>query len=540
MGIPFYFKHLITRSPHILTPLEAFGPCDRLFLDFNCIIHQCAASVTVPPELGEEVLAHAIVSKCIQQVESMIDLVKPRRELIIAVDGVCPYAKMIQQRNRRYLAMWRAKKASSQTNVSLWNSNCATPGTTFMNTLDANLHAHTWPKNIKVTVSDSSCQGEGEHKIFEMIHQTLDPAKKTMDIVYGLDADLILRAMISRNAENIILMRESHVVDLKMAQTTPYVGLHVNRLCDALYHNVVDSYALTSHVFNRRRFLLDYAMLMTLLGNDFVPALTYLRIKDGGIHNLVNAYMTVYGEINTHLILEEDREHPIHTLFLSLLLKYLSKQESANIQACIDQHQRKRPPPPSPTCRDTALDYFPLFHKPPIHINTQDPQWKVQYYTYFHRVPSEQVALATRHICRDYFAGLLWVHSYYVRFEVDMFWAYEHTYSPTIDDLASYVSLNHEFAVKETKLVASSRDPPEINSEMQLLMVLPSCNAHLLPAHLRSIMTDIRLGCVQYYPTEFQLETALRTYLWECRARLPPFSLPHLYRVYKAQSFNGS
>ena len=43
MGIPFYYKHLIIKEQKKL--LVNIHDCDRLFLDFNSIIHTCVGEV---------------------------------------------------------------------------------------------------------------------------------------------------------------------------------------------------------------------------------------------------------------------------------------------------------------------------------------------------------------------------------------------------------------------------------------------------------------------------------------------------------------
>ena len=41
MGIPFYFKSMISRFPDIIK--TSHMRCNNLYLDFNCVIHMCAA-----------------------------------------------------------------------------------------------------------------------------------------------------------------------------------------------------------------------------------------------------------------------------------------------------------------------------------------------------------------------------------------------------------------------------------------------------------------------------------------------------------------
>ena len=166
-----------------------------------------------------------------QAVEMVFSIVRPRRVLYMAIDGVAPRAKMNQQRTRRFksaieaaendeiVEQLRAEFASRgkpvppqfSTDRVRFDSNCITPGTPFMEKVALSLRYFIARKlnedvgwrGVKVILTDSNVPGEGEHKIMEFIrHQraqkNYDP--NTSHVVYGLDADLIMLGLATHEA----------------------------------------------------------------------------------------------------------------------------------------------------------------------------------------------------------------------------------------------------------------------------------------------------------------------------------------------------
>ena len=85
-------------------------------------------------------------------IDRIFSMIRPRRLLYLAIDGVAPRAKMNQQRSRRFRAAQKPVKAGTKGGIATWNdwkgdecpeedvlklplisiSNCITPGTPFM------------------------------------------------------------------------------------------------------------------------------------------------------------------------------------------------------------------------------------------------------------------------------------------------------------------------------------------------------------------------------------------------------------------------
>ena len=77
---------------------------DNLYLDLNSIVHNCIH--------GNDSKRHERISKLtdfeevwadiMRAIDEIVHTVKPRKLILLAVDGVAPRAKMNQQRARRF------------------------------------------------------------------------------------------------------------------------------------------------------------------------------------------------------------------------------------------------------------------------------------------------------------------------------------------------------------------------------------------------------------------------------------------------------
>lgn len=117
----------------------------------------------------------------------MTDIVKPKKILFMAIDGVAPRAKLNQQRARRFRSAQdreecinKARHNGETVDESLmFDSNCITPGTEFMEKVSRALKYFIRKKikedplwrGLKVIFSGHDVPGEGEHKIMQFIRE---------------------------------------------------------------------------------------------------------------------------------------------------------------------------------------------------------------------------------------------------------------------------------------------------------------------------------------------------------------------------------
>ncbi|RQX67180.1 XRN 5'-3' exonuclease N-terminus protein [Toxoplasma gondii CAST] len=89
--------------PVSLAQLRSRLPIDALFLDFNAIIHLCSHGhlpSTLPPPLMH--CQPLLLQRVCAYLHRLVSLVRPRKLLVLTLDGVPPLAKVNQQRSRRF------------------------------------------------------------------------------------------------------------------------------------------------------------------------------------------------------------------------------------------------------------------------------------------------------------------------------------------------------------------------------------------------------------------------------------------------------
>lgn len=574
MGIPFYFKSIIRQhGQNIVLPLaHARGCCERLFFDFNCAIHQCAGNVVagysasgsaLPPI---ESLYSTIIDETVRFLGGLIQTVQPKHLAYVAVDGVCPLAKMVQQRKRRYCSIMRQnliRDAARKSGLSLppeWDSNAITPGTTFMSLLNTALHQFSNAYNeslkasghqLRIIVSDSDEAGEGEHKIMDYLRANPSINNTGRDLIYGLDADLIMLSMVSPCSDRILLLREKPAFDIGHRIQDTYLLLHIQNLKQSLFEDykqrraTLQQESLPTDCLNRH--INDYVLLCSLVGNDFIPPLSYMKIKENGIELLLNAYVETSHEMGPgqYLVLEETPL--INPIFLMKVTEKLAKKEDqmmAEVHRSYYDRKTILPPKEKPIERAMAMfDNYPTLNKfAPGKIDPNTAGWRSQYYAFLF---PETGGCTTEDICQRYLEGIYWIAEYYFRGQAHAArnWSYPFNYSPTALDLynAMYATVcsadsdrggSEDVISQRIRKAFKSLPSFDIVPALQLLYVLPPASVHLMKPMFQTLQTDITKGCVHYYPTGFSISTYLKYYIWEAAPMLPTIDIRTLHNAY--------
>ncbi|XP_054618289.1 5'-3' exoribonuclease 2 isoform X2 [Dunckerocampus dactyliophorus] len=378
MGVPAFFRWLSRKYPSIIVhcleekgkecngvriPVDTTKPnpneveFDNLYLDMNGIIHPCTHPEDKPAPKNEDEMMVAIF----EYIDRLFNIVRPRKVLYMAIDGVAPRAKMNQQRSRRFRASKEGMELTEEKNrireeiiqkggylppeeiKERFDSNCITPGTEFMDNLAQCLRYYVadrlsndpgW-QHVTVFLSDASVPGEGEHKIMDFIRRQRaqpnhDP--NTHHCLCGADADLIMLGLATHEPNFTIIREEFKPNKPRPCALCGQVG-HEIKECQGMAREKQgehDEFADTLPVseqefifirlcvlreylareltmaslpfsFDFERSVDDWVFMCFFVGNDFLPHLPSLEIREGAIDRLVKIYKDVVHKTGGYL-----------------------------------------------------------------------------------------------------------------------------------------------------------------------------------------------------------------------------------------------
>lgn len=501
MGIPYYFYTLTKLYPNIVTHTLPLNP-DIYCMDFNGVIHPICAEL-VKLTTNESVM----IEKLYEKVQKDLELFKPKK-LILCVDGVVPLAKMIQQRKRRYLSVLRNKIDNIQTK---WDTNAITPGTEFMKKLNTyfkkQIRYNTSSADIFFSGSDE--YGEGEHKIFTKLQS--EPLESSV-IIHGLDADLIILCLMSHR-KNIFLFREQD----HNAQAAQY--LIVDNLRHAIIRELSKKWdvSLPEDLYSREAqdIIESYCVMCSLLGNDFIPHLLTLNLKADGLEKLLRFTSIAY---KTYGLLVNESE--INYMALSDILQQIAKTEDKDIYSATEKYLKA-----VTHHNGNKSEFYALKNKDMLaeKIYANISKWRVTYYKHMFNTNICVDSTVITSACEQFITGIYWTYAYYKKQKHDNTWYYPYEFPPTVKDMANYTLGNKQ---------PESRDKHmSLDSNMQLLIVLPVESKQLLDPKYQRYMQEPKLGLSHLYPKQYMIATYLKTHLWECAPKLPIINIDYIQKM---------
>lgn len=504
MGIPSYYRTLILKIPH---SIQKTAPTDTkaLVVDMNCMVYHVLkepsmSSITYPGEEGRYTWESRLQKEVCSYLTHIWRSSGSPLQVYVALDGVVPYAKIKQQRFRRF-------KSATLREPGAWDTNAITPGTTFMASLASELRK-TGSKYGWI-LSDTEEPGEGEHKVLKWLYNASLSCGSV--VIYGLDADLILLGLLAGErfgeANPIFLLRESQTFGklVRNAGNAEHAELGFFKLSELRKTLPGPGIEWT------KQNLYDYIFGMSFCGNDFLPTGLSLRIRDEGHSILLSALHDLWKSKKNLVIFDNidiARPSPDGLLHIS---KWFLRQEPNLIMSMIKKKMTARH-------GENADDNLPLIEqaeRPLIYTNDSGySNLKNDWQSIYTTLALGDTDIECRKTCViNFWKGWCWILDYYQGLPVDLEWVYSNGYPPSWSDLIEFFSISKE------PIQWTIRTP--LKPQEQLALVLPLSSWGLLMKTQYRLL-PIRLP--QYWPQGFHLETFGKRFGWECEPMIPLFT----------------
>ena len=538
MGVPGFYKWIITnlKTSYFINTINitkddlSKNNIYELFIDTNSIIHnimhQIDKSIT-----DKRIIEKQIIRQSIKFIDDLIDKFKPHLTYI-AIDGIPPFAKILQQRNRRYFAAYQEKilnQSAEKYNQPIlkWSNINITPGTPFMDKLHRRFNRH-YSKFKNVIYSSCFDLGEGEHKIMDYIRtHPIDETKNRY--IYGLDADILFLSMIHNN-RNLFICRENQQTE------NVYDIINIHKLKTSIISYCSRFHEHTKISYNQNM-IDDIIFICFLFGNDFIPHSPILNIGND-MDKILQIYINNYDISSYYLINRDNKINPINIQFFNSFLKefslieykmyinndYQKKMIKFNERNVIQLHNKEKSLKElQQTSNNTEMidnlsfeidkfkNEFVIYDKDAkLEFPEVYEDYKCNYY--INHTQNPQYSEHLNNICINYCDTLMWVYNYYFNrdIKISYLWSYNYSFSPFLTDLSSFIEKQQYninlFQEKNKTFIDVINPEIKINLNQQLFSVIPYTKLEEIHKELFDKLKDNELY-ILYSPIEYKINT---------------------------------
>lgn len=541
MGVPGIFAWLLRNKKKLNSNKLIKNALNEkikfLMIDANCLLHPCVNNIIEKYKTDKLIinknkslrfqLEEYIWIKIESYIDDIIERINPEY-IYIAIDGVAPVGKILQQRQRRYKYLYDKKirlNKNEDIKCQLLDNGIElpdipitsielTPGTDYMERIHLKMLDYIKKKSkigLKYIYSSYHDEGEGEHKILQYIKKN---SIKSSIIIYGLDADLLFLSLSLNNEFNIYIMREKQVFNNKDVD-----------LDELIEYNYVEIKELHKMIYNLGFNTNDFIFMCYLIGNDFLPSLLTTDIKKGGLDKICRAYENILNKFNlirmdknnliiSYLIIKKDNKYIINHEILIELFKELRWTEKylwdninrdKNIEGKDEELVNKE--------KINNLEKFISGYS----FNTEFLQ-KIEFNSenefYNHYLGLNNIRidnLLIEKIVKDYITTLEWCVNYYFEECKSWSWGYNYLITPLINDIIKHYPKNIKL-----ENIGCILNPVE-----QLILAIPQDTYKFVIEKeiISKIKNNKNIGYM--FPESFDLDINKESIYWKCPVKIP-------------------
>jgi 5'-3' exonuclease len=514
-----WFKTNFSGSVQKLGPHKKFQDVDvvidNLMIDMNGLFHTSAQKIykygNFKPKDSNIVVCQnnrndiKVFEDICKNIDELFNVVKPNKRMILAVDGVAPYAKNIQMRKRRFKNAVERKEDEDK----LFDSNCISPGTRFMDNLGRYIDWFLRKKisedvkwrDIEIVFSNEKYPSEGEQKIISYLRKNGNNSESYC--IHGLDADIIMLSL-GTHLKNLYVLRD----DL-YDPTNKYFIINIGNTTLQLVEML--RWESKNYTFDEENCINDFIFMGFMAGNDFLPHIPSIEILEGGIDIMIDIYKNVC--INTgHFTKSNTTEFTFSKTALKMFFDEISQLEKPILEKKLLTKGY---------FTDETLLNCANFDKNTVDLDIE--KYREQYCEKYFGKGKRHLKNITHH----YLDGLQWVMTYYKKGCPNWLWFYNYNYV-----LPTSIMTKHILSFIPSK---HNRTQPLLPFQ-QLLAVLPPKSSQLLPKPLNTLLTNNDSVIKEYYPDVFEVDLSGKKREYQGIVLLPMIQPEILVDAYQTQN----
>lgn len=378
----------------------------------------------------EDHLFQEFCDKLVRKIEEIASRYRTSYILNLAVDGPAPWAKIQQQRYRRFKAgKLNADTAGILTEDFYYFNASAniTPGTEFMDRLDKFLE--NWVQNRAsgylrktpriVRYSSYKVPGEGEHKIFADYRDAIiENVEDKANILVGKDADLLIVSCISP-LKNIFVSRENYGDNINIEEMKRVILSEMN-----------------FEETNERICIQDFILISFFVGNDFLPRIYQFKNVKASLEFFLKLY-----KLNKKRLTNEKSEIIWENFYN--YLSHINKKSSDFFYSILDEDWFYPPKMLTESLNPQGINMDLFASKwysralKPISENGN-----VVYDKMFDFDSGTVDPDDIRDMTNCYLLGLQWILRYYTSNDAKKDYLYPYLYAPLLDDILKNIEAN--------------------------------------------------------------------------------------------------
>lgn len=244
MGIKDFNKNMKHEYPEAFKSVWLSG-YDYVYIDLNFALHHCSHEIKK---------INDIYCRLFKFIENILLEINPQKKVYFTSDGSAPLAKLLLQRERR------SAKARSIENIHDASSLLFTPGTEFMNQLKTEMTTFmtylSYVFNVEVEfLEKDSDEAELKLKLKIMENILEDKTENLTHLFVSNDADVVLMLTTLENYKNVFIFDKKSCHTLSIYKL---IDLHTTKV------GLVENSGL------------DFTALNLMLGNDYLPKVSYM------------------------------------------------------------------------------------------------------------------------------------------------------------------------------------------------------------------------------------------------------------------------